>query len=145
MMSPFSQVKKILVLITVSLVFKFNLMAQKAGIFDGRNDVGEVVHQGTVNYNKEDQQYELSGAGGNIWFKHDELNFVWKQIKGNFILQARGVLLGKGTELHRKFGWMVRSSLDSTSAMVCATVHGDGLTSLQYRKVTHTDVEETRS
>lgn len=129
----------------VPLVFALNAFAQKTGIFDGRNDVGDVLHAGTVTYDKEGQQYELSGSGANIWFKHDELNFVWKQLKGNFILQARGVLLGKGIDPHRKFGWMVRNSLDSTSAMVCATVHGDGLTSLQYRKLPNTDVEETRS
>ncbi len=138
------ELKKLLVVL-VLLFSLFSSIAQKTGIFEGRSDVGDVLHAGTVNYTKDNQQYELSGSGANIWFKHDELNFVWKQMKGNFILQARGVLLGKGTDPHRKFGWMVRTSLDSTSAMICATVHGDGLTSLQYRKATHTDVAETRS
>jgi TolB protein len=137
--------KRFFIATSFSLYFILNATAQKAGIFDGRNDVGDVLHAGTVSYDKEDQQYELSGSGANIWFKHDELNLAWKQLKGDFILQARGVLLGKGTDPHRKFGWMVRSSLDSSAAMVCATVHGDGLTSLQYRKTAHTDVEETRS
>ena len=145
MMKALPELDRKFILTLLPLVLILNTFAQKAGIFDGRNDVGDVLHAGTVTYNNHDQQYELSGAGANIWFKHDELNYVWKQIKGNFILQARGVLLGKGTELHRKFGWMVRTSLDSSSAMVCATVHGDGLTSLQYRKLQHTDVEETRS
>ena len=40
---------------------------------------------------------------------------------------------------------MVRTSLDTNAAMVTATVHGDGLTSLQYRKTTDANVEETRS
>ena len=44
-------------------------------------------------------------------------------MKGDFILQARGTLLGAGVEAHRKFGWMIRTSLDSTSAMVCAALH----------------------
>lgn len=127
------------------IFFVIQTYSQKTGIFDGRSDVGDVLHPGTVIYNKENQQYELSGSGANIWFKHDELNLAWKQLKGDFILQARGVLLGKGIDPHRKFGWMIRSSLDSSSAMVCATVHGDGLTSLQYRKQSNTDVEETRS
>ncbi|MEO5995862.1 MAG: biopolymer transporter TolR [Chitinophagaceae bacterium] len=145
MMKALPELDGKIILTLLPLIFMLNTLAQKAGIFDGRNDVGDVLHAGTVTYNNDGQQYELSGAGANIWFKHDELNYVWKQVKGNFILQTRGVLLGKGTELHRKFGWMVRTSLDSTSAMVCATVHGDGLTSLQYRKIQHTDVEETRS
>ncbi len=139
------ELKRFLLLSALSFFLMFHSLAQKAGIFNGRNDVGEVLHPGSVSYNNDNQQYELSGSGANIWFKHDELSFIWKQMKGNFILQARGVLLGRGTDPHRKFGWMVRSSLDSISAMVCATVHGDGLTSLQYRKIPHTDVAETRS
>ena len=65
-------------------------------------------------------------------------------MKGNFILRARGKLLGKGVEEHRKFGVVIRQSLDSNSAMVAATIHGDGLASLQYRKQSHTDAEETK-
>ena len=145
MMRSSLKLKKLLILFSAPLFLTLDLAAQKAGIFEGRSDVGDVLHPGTISYTKDNQQYELSGSGANIWFKHDELNFAWKQLKGNFILQARGVLLGKGADPHRKFGWMVRSSLDSTSSMVCATVHGDGLTALQYRKTTHTDVEETRS
>ncbi len=86
----------------------------------------------------------LSGSGANIWFTNDEFQFVWKRIKGNFILQARGKLLGKGVEQHRKFGCMIRSGLDSSASMVAAAIHGDGLTSLQYRKTPHTNVEEIK-
>ena len=63
-------------------------------------------------------------------------------MSGDFILQTRGHLIGKGVEEHRKFGLMVRANLDSTSAMVAATIHGSGLTSLQYRKSPKTNVEE---
>jgi Tol biopolymer transport system component len=127
------------------LVTALDANAQKTGIFDDHNDVGAVLHAGSATYDETGQHYQLSGSGSNIWFKHDELHFLWKKLNGNFILQARGVLLGNGTDPHRKFGWMIRSSLDSSSAMVCSTVHGDGLTSLQYRRNTATDVEETRS
>lgn len=40
---------------------------------------------------------------------------------------------------------MVRSSLDSSAPMACATVHGDGLTSLQFRKIQGGNVEEVKS
>ena len=56
-------------------------------------------------------------------------------MKGNFILQTRASFVGKGVDPHRKIGWMARTTLDTSSPMVIATVHGDGLTSLQYRKV----------
>jgi hypothetical protein len=135
--------KKIMV-VTALFFFSMKSFSQKSGVFDGNNDVGKILHPGSASYNASSGDYELSGSGTNIWFTHDDFHYVWKQMKGDFILQARGKLIGKGVEQHRKFGWMVRTSLDSTSAMVSATIHGDGLTSLQYRKVPKTDVEETK-
>ncbi|MGN6342788.1 MAG: TolB family protein [Ginsengibacter sp.] len=118
--------------------------SQQAGIFDGQSDVGKVIHKGNTIYNADTETYAVSGSGSNIWFTNDEFHFVWKKMEGDFILCARGKLLGKSDQAHRKFGWMVRQGLDSSSAMVAATIHGDGLTSLQYRKEAHTNVEENK-
>lgn len=128
-----------------SLLFLSAKAQHSNGIFEGNNDVGVVVHPGATMYDSAKQSYTLSGAGTNIWFKRDEFHYAWKKLKGNFILQTRGILLGKGTELHRKLGWMVRAGLDTNAMMVTATVHGDGLTSLQYRKATDSNVEEKKS
>lgn len=139
--------KKIFKIIMPAIIFiamSAKSFSQKTGIFDGHNDVGEILHPGSATYNEATGAYEVSGSGTNIWFTHDDFHYVWKKMKGDFILQARGKLIGKGVEQHRKFGWMIRNSLDSTSAMVSATIHGDGLTSLQYRKVPKTNVEETK-
>ena len=132
---------KIFLLVAASFSFNHSF-AQKIGVFDGQSDIGTIIHKGTAVYNDGLTTYELSGSGSNIWFSHDGFHFLWKKMKGNFILQARGRLIGKGVEEHRKFGWMIRNNLDSTSAMVAATIHGNGLTSLQYRKQPNTDVEE---
>jgi Tol biopolymer transport system component len=115
---------------------------QRVGVFDGRADVGKVVHVGGVSFDEGMQQYNLSGSGSNIWFGHDEFSFLWKKMKGDFILQARGSLIGQGVEAHRKYGWMIRPSLDTNSAMVCTALHGDGLTSLQYRRSVGANVEQ---
>ena len=135
---------KILKLIAIFAACIFGLAGngQQVGVFDGHDDVGAVLHKGSAIYNEVTHSYQLTGAGGNVWFTHDEFQFSWKKMKGDFILQARGTLLGAGVEAHRKFGWMIRTSLDSTSAMVCAALHGNGLTSLQYRKSPKTNVEE---
>ena len=119
--------------------------SQSVGIFDGHTDIGKISHPGNAVFDAASHEYQVSGSGANIWFGHDDLHFLWKKMSGDFILQARGKLIGKGVEEHRKFGWMVRSNLDSSSAMVAATVHGDGLTSLQYRKLPKQDVEEIKS
>ncbi len=93
----------------------------------------------------ETQSYSVSGAGTNMWFDKDEFHFVYKRMKGDFILRTRAQFVGEGVELHRKLGWMVRSTLDADSPHVNAVVHGDGLTSLQFRRTTGGMTEEIRS
>jgi len=113
-----------------------NVAAQtnSIGIFDGQNDIGKVKHSGSGTYEGKSQEYNLSGSGTNIWAMHDEFHFVWKRMKGDFILRTNAAFLGKGVEEHRKIGWMVRTSLDTNSKHISAVVHGAGLTSLQFRR-----------
>src|SRR5262245_41348516 len=126
------------------LVISVPVWSQSVGIFTASGDVGPVINKGTASYNRSGQTYELSGAGINIWGRHDEFHYAWKKLKGNFLLQTRGSLVGKGVELHRKFGWMVRTTLDTGSTVACATVHGDGLTLLQFRRTKNGNMEERR-
>lgn len=114
------------------------------GIFDKQSDIGNVKNTGTASYDSINQRYALSGSGSNVWATHDEFHFLWKKMKGDFILRTRAFLVGKGVEDHRKLGWMIRSSLDTDSKQVSAVVHGDGLTSLQYRKTTGGTTEEKK-
>src|SRR5262249_9571943 len=78
--------------------------------------------------------YTISGSGTNMWAASDEFHYLWKRMKGNFIVRSRVEFLGKGVEAHRKIGWIVRPSLDPDSPHVHATVHGNGLASLQFRR-----------
>ncbi|WP_288071593.1 biopolymer transporter TolR [Hydrotalea sp.] len=114
------------------------------GIFERNNDVGNTL-PGNAIYKTDQQEYIVTGSGSNIWFNHDGFHFLWKKISGDFIVRTNVVFLGKGVEAHRKTGWMVRNTLDSTSAMVAAALHGDGLTSLQFRKNNNENIEEKRS
>lgn len=124
----------------------FGTMAQSSfGIFENAVDVGPVLHKGNTSYDAENQSYTLSGSGANIWFSKDEFHYAYKKVEGDFILDARGKLLGEGVDPHRKFGWMVRSGMDTSAAMVCATVHGDGLTAIQFRKKNGMNVDEVKS
>ena len=85
-------------------------------------------------YNAVSQEFALAAGGVNMWAARDEFHFVWKRMTGDFILQARVQLLGQGVDPHRKAGWMVRPSQDADAAYVDGVVHGDGLTSLQFRR-----------
>jgi len=113
------------------------------GVFDGHGDLGEVEKPGRVVYDAQKQEYLIEGSGINMWFGTDEGHFLWKRLKGDFILSARVEFIGQGVAAHRKIGWMARSTLDYNSAHVSAVVHGDGLTSLQYRKARGQDSGES--
>jgi Tol biopolymer transport system component len=112
------------------------------GIFDSQADVGPVKNPGSAAYDEAKQEYTITGSGSNMWLGADEFHLVWKRLKGNFILSARAQFIGKGVEPHRKIGWIVRSSLESNSPHVTAVVHGDGRTSLQFRRSSGANTEE---
>lgn len=131
----------------IAIPLSFSAYSQQAiGIFEGQTDIGKGVKPGCATYIEQTRQYVISGAGYNVWFDHDEFHYLWKHLKGDFILYTRaGFLYWNGIEQHRKIGWMVRKSLDGSSAQVNAVVHGDGLTSLQFRKTDGAQTEEIRS
>src|SRR6478672_5850676 len=132
------------IIIPLFTVFSNSSFSQEhsLGIFDGHSDVRTNVKPGSAVYIPETQQYVISGAGYNIWGDHDEFHFVWKKMKGDFVVYARVEFLGSWVDYHRKVGWMVRKSLDGNSAHVNAVEHGDGLTSLQFRRTTGAQTEE---
>ena len=92
-------------------------MAQKGstGMFQNSIDIGNPKNAGSVSYNGADQSYSLKGSGYNIWFARDEFHYLYNKIKGDFILTANFKFEGKGTEAHRKTGWMLRASTDENS------------------------------
>ena len=134
-----------LIILLIALMLSCKAFAQQIGIFENHIDVGKVLHKGSSNYNSKTFTYKLSGSGSNIWMNHDEFHYLYRRIKGDFILQARGMFIGKGGDQHRKFGWMVRTNLDTNSTMASVQIHGDGLAALQYRKAPGGNVEEKRS
>ena len=104
------------------------------GQFDHHQDVGNPKKAGTAIYNDQDQTYTISGAGINVWSKIDQFHFIWKKIKGDFAISATIQFIGKGAAMHRKIGIMAREALTTNSKYADACVHGDILSSLQYRE-----------
>jgi hypothetical protein len=115
------------------------------GVFESHGDVGMVQHAGEVQYDAAEQTYRVSGSGKNMWFGEDECHFVWKKLSGDFVLSSRARLLAQGVDPHRKLGWMIRRSLDTDSPYVDVAVHGDGLTSMQFRRSKGEDTEQVQS
>ncbi len=108
--------------------------AKPAGLFEGTGDVGAPKLAGSTAHNAITQEYTLSAAGTNMWAQRDEFQFAWRKMTGDFIIQARIAFIDKGVDPDRKAGLIVRSTLDFDGPYADAIIHGDGLTSLQYRR-----------
>jgi WD40 repeat protein len=117
----------------------------RLGDLDGHQDIGAPKIAGSATWNAVSQDYTLSAAGLNMWAARDEFHFAWKRLKGDFILQARVELIGQGVDPHRKLGLIVRSSLEPDAPYADVAVHGDGLTSLQYRRTKGAATEQVVS
>jgi TolB protein len=105
------------------------------GIFEGSNDIGDVGYAGSVAFDPSDSSYMVSGSGTNMWFDSDELHYVWKMVSGDISITADIKWVGQGLDAHRKACLIIRQDLDTASIYVDVAVHGDGLTSIQYREI----------
>lgn len=103
------------------------------GIFEGSGDIGTVLHKGSVRFDAAAKAYTVTGSGENMWGSRDALHFTWKKITGDVALTANVAFLGTGRDPHRKACLLIRQNLDADAAYVDVAVHGDGLTSLQFR------------
>jgi hypothetical protein len=115
------------------------------GEFESQGSVGAVQTTGSVDYDAVSQTYTIAGSGTNIWGSEDQFHFVWRRLSGDFILSADAAFIGEGVDPHRKLGWMIRTDLDTDSSYVDVALHGDGLTSLQFRRVKGGETEEVVS
>ena len=103
--------------------------------FTTTTDIGDVSRKTIVTYDRSSGIYFISAAGENLWGERDAFGFVSKQMKGDASIGARIRFMGKSAQPHRKAGVMFRQSLDPDSVYADVVVHGDGLTSLQFRAV----------
>lgn len=117
----------------------------KPGYFDTNQDIGKVKYAGSCEYNVNNETYRIKASGTNLWGNEDEFHFVWKKKSGDFILYAQLEFIGKGVDPHRKTGLMIRKNLQPNSAYADVAIHGDGLSSLQYRTSDGNITEEIKS
>ncbi|MDT5271847.1 MAG: TolB protein [Acidobacteriota bacterium] len=114
------------------------------GQFEEQTDVGGARKVAPARFDPRNETYTVEGSGSNMWGARDEFHFVWRRMRGDFILTARASFTDRGKEAHRKLGWQVRSSLEADAAHASAVVHGDGLTSLQFRRTRGAETEELK-
>jgi len=123
--------------IAAALVLALPSGAQKTssavGIFESHGDVGAVLHPGGAVYQPAEKTYAITGSGENMWLDKDVFQFVWKKASGDVAITADVRFPKPGGNPHRKAVLMIRQTLDADSPYGDLALHGNGLTSLQYR------------
>ena len=114
-------------------------------IFEAHGDVGETPKKGSVEYDPATGEYRITGGGANIWATADAFHFLWKKVTGDVTLTADVRFIGAGAVNHRKAVLMIRQGLEPDAAYADVALHGDGLTSLQFRTASGAVTQEIRS
>jgi TolB protein len=138
-------VQMILCLFCLAILGSVSSQDSALGLFEKHGDIGAVHKPGSVEYDPAKKSYLIAGGGENMWATSDAFHFVWKRMSGDLSLAADIRWIGTGGNAHRKACLLIRQSLDPDSPYADAVVHGDGLTSLQYREVRGGPTREIQS
>ena len=103
-------------------------------LFGDQKDVGLLLHPGAASFDRKTKTYTLSASGENMWAAKDAFHFLYTQGRGDLAISADISFVGNGTDKHRKACLMFRQDLEPDSAYIDVALHGDGLTSLQFRE-----------
>ncbi|QDV39383.1 TolB family protein [Tautonia plasticadhaerens] len=117
----------------------------RLGVFEEHRDIGTPSHPGDVAFDESSGRYTVTGGGGNMWFARDDFHLAWTEASGDVSLAAKARFLGEGADPHRKACLMIRQDLEPDSPYVGVALHGDGLTSLQFREVKGGDTREVQA
>jgi TolB protein len=139
--------KPLVCMTSLPLILAGMAMSQSSGIglFDNHGDIGNTHTAGSVKFDAGKGEYLVGGSGENMWFASDAFQFVWKKWSGDVSLAADVRWIGTTGNAHRKACLLIRQSLDPDAPYVDAALHGDGLTSLQYREVRGGPTREIQS
>jgi TolB protein len=118
--------------LTCLLVASALAQTEKFGSFTNSADVGTFPLKGSAEFDSATGQYKIIGSGADIWGKADEFHYLWREMSGNFAVTATAKFLTDGIG-HRKASIMLRKSLDPDSPFIHLAIHGDGLSSVQFR------------
>ena len=138
-------------IVLLSLVLTSLVLVQSAnqpkpiGIFDDHRDIGATGLPGSAEFDQSRNAYTISGSGENMWGATDAFHFAYKRVSGDLSLAADINITGATGNAHRKAVLIIRQNLDADSAYADAALHGDGLSSLQYRETKAGSTREIQS
>ena len=128
-------VKRLMIFVILGiLIFTGNIMSQTLTL-SGKTDIGKTSLPGAIQIDSANKIITMTGSGENIWGNEDAFYFAWNNIGGDVSVKTDISWERMGKHPHRKAGWMFRAGLESNDAYVDAVIHGDGLISMQFRKI----------
>lgn len=145
MFAKFMNTQIRILICTAVLVSGVLKAAPDVGVFTNNSDVGVTPKAGEARFDAASGEYRITGGGANVWGTADVFQFAWKKMSGDIAVTADVQFVGAGAVLHRKAMLMIRQSLDANSTYADVALHGDGLTSLQFRPSTGAVTQEVRS
>ncbi len=134
--------KQIYLILAIILIASFSMQSQQMFKKYSGQDIGNPKMKGSFQFDEKLQKFTVAGSGYNLWFERDEFYFVSQEVEGDFIISANLKFIGEGVDPHRKIGLMIRNSNADNAVYMDGAVHGDGLTSLQYREKTGAETLE---
>ena len=127
--------------LTICLSTAF-LAADSLGPFEAHGDVGETPQKGNAEF--AGGEVRITGGGANIWGTADAFHYVWKKMSGDVSFTADAHFIGAGAVAHRKATLMIRQGLGPDSSYADVALHGDGMTSLQFRPSAGAKTQEVK-
>ncbi len=122
------------------------------GLFIDHADIGKpsILGPGSVEFDAKEKIYTVSGGGENMWAAADHFHYVYKKVSGDINITATVNFVGTtpatgAPDPHRKACLVIRQTLESDAVYADAAVHGDGLTSLQWRDAKGAVTHEVQS
>lgn len=92
------------------------------GIFAANGDIGPVAAAGSSAYLAASNLYVVEGSGADVWGSEDEFQFLYKQVTGDFSLEARVRAENEGSSDWAKAMIMARDTLDAGSVNFAARI-----------------------
>lgn len=95
-------------------------------------DIGHALPGGQKKLS--DHALEVYGGGNDIWGKHDQFRFIYRQVSGDFKVRTDVVSLSN-THVYAKAGLMIRASLSADAPHVLLHVFSSGQTAVAWREM----------
>ena len=140
-----SVIRRISVACCLTIALAARAATPSLGIFQDHQDVGIILHPGSVEYDPAQQTYTIGGSGWDMWYAEDDFHYLWTKVSGDVSLTADIAFVEKTGVNHRKAVLMIRQSLDKGAASVDVALHADGLVALQYRESAGANLQDIES